>query len=60
MDLGKLKGDCFQHVEPFYKILEEVNYFHPGILSNGHCVVNADNTNVSVEFGRRVKILSNS
>lgn len=47
----KLKGERFNHVEPFFSILEGVESKHPGILEEGRHICNTDETSVTVSFG---------
>ncbi len=56
----KFRGESFDHVEGFFKILEDVKKRNPGILFDGERVWNMDETSISSEFGKRIKVFGSS
>lgn len=59
-DNEKIKGERFEHVESFFKILEDIGKQFPGILTDGDRVWNLDETKVDPEFGKKIKVYGDS
>ncbi len=54
-DRSKFRGESFDHVERFLKMLKDVEKSNPGILSDGGRVWNMDETSISCKIGKRTK-----
>ncbi len=59
-DRSKFRGESFDHVGGFFKILKHAEKSNPGILSDGDRVWNMDETSISCEFGKRTKVFGSS
>lgn len=59
-DKAKPKGERFEHVEPFYAIVEKIGSEHYGLLTNVDLIWNIDETKVDAEYGKRVKVFSDA
>ncbi len=57
-DRSKFRGEDFDHVEGFFKILKDVEKGNPRILSDGDRVWSMDETSISCEFGKEPKYLA--
>ncbi len=58
--MSKLRGENYFHVDGFFNILKDVERKIPGILSDGDRIWNADETNVTCEFAKRIKVFGSS
>ena len=56
-DLAKVKGENYEHVDTFFRILEGVEHDIPGILQNGDRLWNMDETAVDTEYGKNACLL---
>ncbi len=54
-DRSKFRGESFDHVEGFFKMLKDVEKSNSGILSDSDRVWNMDETSIACEFGKRTK-----
>ena len=52
-DLAKVKGENYEHVDTFFRILEGVEHDIQGILRNGDRLWNMDETAVDTEYGKK-------
>lgn len=59
-DLAKLKGECFEHVDPFLDIVSMIGEKHAGLLSDGDRIWNLDETAVDPELGKKLKVFSDA
>ncbi len=58
--MSELRGENYFHVDGSFKIIQDVERKNPGILSGRDRIWNVDETNVSCEFAKRVKVFGSS